>query len=70
MSAKTQKTVKDGNDPAGLANFRFKTIDDLKIRYATSGPAKGTPILLLSPWPEKQFRHSLRTNPRSISRPL
>lgn len=30
-------------------------IDGLSIRYALSGPSKGTPILLTSPWPESIY---------------
>jgi pimeloyl-ACP methyl ester carboxylesterase len=35
--------------------MQFKTIDGLKIRYATGGRKDGDPILLLSPWPESIY---------------
>jgi pimeloyl-ACP methyl ester carboxylesterase len=48
------------NGSAGLSSMQFKTIDGLKIRYATSqapasGKSDGAPILLLSPWPESIY---------------
>jgi pimeloyl-ACP methyl ester carboxylesterase len=47
-----QTTANTGDSAAGLRHLRFKTIDGLKIRYATNGATTGTQILLLSPWPE------------------
>jgi hypothetical protein len=43
-----------GTDVAtsSLNTLQFKTIDGLRIRYATSEAASGHPILLLGPWPE------------------
>jgi len=38
-------------------NPQFMTVDGLKIRYAASDAAPGTPILLLSPWPESIFAY-------------
>jgi hypothetical protein len=32
-----------------LGAFKYKTIDGLRVRYATSEEASGNPILLLSP---------------------
>jgi pimeloyl-ACP methyl ester carboxylesterase len=42
-------------DQIGLQNLKWKTVDGLKIRYATDGRDDGEPILLLSPWPESIF---------------
>ena len=39
----------------GLRATQFKTIDELKVRFATGGKTVGTPILLLSPWPESIY---------------
>jgi pimeloyl-ACP methyl ester carboxylesterase len=39
----------------GLRATHSKTIDELKIRFATGGKGSGTPILLLSPWPESIY---------------
>jgi pimeloyl-ACP methyl ester carboxylesterase len=36
----------------GLEAMQFKTIDKMKIRFATNGKTDGDPILLLSPLPE------------------
>ena len=36
----------------GLGVMQYKTIDGLKIRYATNDKATGDPILMLSPLPE------------------
>src|SRR5277367_1589079 len=36
----------------GLLATQFKTIDRMKIRFATNGRKDGDPILLLSPLPE------------------
>jgi pimeloyl-ACP methyl ester carboxylesterase len=36
----------------GLRAMQFKTIDKMKIRFATNGRTDGDPILLLSPLPE------------------
>src|SRR5271155_5485086 len=36
----------------GLHATQFKTIDGLRIRFATNGKTQGDPILLLSPLPE------------------
>src|SRR5271154_3108879 len=36
----------------GLRSTKFKTIDGLRIRFATNGRKEGIPILLLSPLPE------------------
>jgi pimeloyl-ACP methyl ester carboxylesterase len=36
----------------GLRAMQFKTIDKMKIRFASSGKTEGDPILLLSPLPE------------------
>ena len=41
-----------GNGKTGLQATQFKTIDGLKIRFATNGKPSGVPILLLSPLPE------------------
>jgi pimeloyl-ACP methyl ester carboxylesterase len=38
----------------GLDALHFKTIDGLQIRFA-AGKKDGTPILLLSPWPESIY---------------
>jgi pimeloyl-ACP methyl ester carboxylesterase len=48
------------NGRDGLSSMKFKTIDGLKIRYATSqapgiGERDGVPILLFSPWPESIY---------------
>src|SRR5271163_2031856 len=40
------------NAEAGLRALRFRTIDRIKIRFATNGKTDGEPILLLSPLPE------------------
>ncbi len=37
---------------SGLQSTEFKTIDGLRIRFATNGRKDGVPILLLSPLPE------------------
>ena len=37
---------------SGLRATQFKTIDRMKIRFATNGKTEGDPILLLSPLPE------------------
>jgi pimeloyl-ACP methyl ester carboxylesterase len=44
-----------GNGNTGLNAMQFRTIDGLKIRYATGGQKEGEPILLLSPWPESIY---------------
>jgi pimeloyl-ACP methyl ester carboxylesterase len=48
-----------GTPPFGasssVGSLQFKTIDGLRIRYATSGAAIGRSILLLSPWPESIY---------------
>jgi pimeloyl-ACP methyl ester carboxylesterase len=36
----------------GLRAMQFKTIDKMKIRFASNGKTEGDPILLLSPLPE------------------
>jgi pimeloyl-ACP methyl ester carboxylesterase len=41
-----------GVSKSGLLATQFKTIDGLKIRFATNGKTEGVPILLLSPLPE------------------
>jgi pimeloyl-ACP methyl ester carboxylesterase len=41
-----------GNSKTGLRVRQFKTIDRMKIRFATNGTTEGDPILLLSPLPE------------------
>src|SRR5271156_5589909 len=41
-----------GNIKTGLRATQFKTIDRMKIRFATNGKTEGDPILLLSPLPE------------------
>jgi pimeloyl-ACP methyl ester carboxylesterase len=51
-SGKTNQADRANTGSAALAALQFKTIDGLKIRYATSNAAKGDPILLLGPWPE------------------
>jgi pimeloyl-ACP methyl ester carboxylesterase len=43
------------NRNTGLNAMQFRTIDGLKIRYATGGQKEGDPILLLSPWPESIY---------------
>jgi pimeloyl-ACP methyl ester carboxylesterase len=43
------------NTNTGLNASQFKTVDELKIRFATSEKKKGDPILLLSPWPESIY---------------
>ena len=40
------------NNKAGLHATQFKTIDGLRIRFATNDTKSGEPILLLSPLPE------------------
>src|SRR5271169_131752 len=40
------------NAEAGLRALRFRTIDRIKIRFATNGKTDGESILLLSPLPE------------------
>jgi pimeloyl-ACP methyl ester carboxylesterase len=40
------------NAEAGLRALQFRTIDRIKIRFATNGKTDGEPILLLSPLPE------------------
>src|SRR5271154_982128 len=41
-----------GNNNAGLGSMEFKTVDGLRIRFATNDKKNGDPILLLSPLPE------------------
>src|SRR5271168_1757297 len=41
-----------GNAKCGLQATQFKTIDGMKIRFATNSKTEGDPILLLSPLPE------------------
>src|SRR5271156_1474931 len=41
-----------GNIKTGLRATQFKTIDRMKIRFATNGKTEGDSILLLSPLPE------------------
>jgi pimeloyl-ACP methyl ester carboxylesterase len=41
-----------GNNNAGLGSMQFRTVDGLRIRFATSKKKDGDPILLLSPLPE------------------
>jgi pimeloyl-ACP methyl ester carboxylesterase len=36
----------------GLRGMQFKTVDKMKIRFASNGETEGDPILLLSPLPE------------------
>ena len=38
--------------PTGLNALKYKTIDGLRIRYATNDKTSGDPILMLSPLPE------------------
>ena len=40
------------NNKTGLHATQFKTIDGLRIRFATNDKKSGDPILLLSPLPE------------------
>jgi pimeloyl-ACP methyl ester carboxylesterase len=40
-----------------LGTFKYKTIDGLRVRYATSEETTGTPVLLLSPWPESIYAY-------------
>src|SRR5277367_2950484 len=40
------------NAEAGLRALQFRTIDRIKVRFATNGKTEGDPILLLSPLPE------------------
>jgi pimeloyl-ACP methyl ester carboxylesterase len=40
------------NAETGLRALQFRTIDRIKIRFATNGKTDGEPILLLSPLPE------------------
>ncbi len=42
---------------SSLKTLQFKTIDGLKIRYATSEAATGHPILLLGTWPESIYTY-------------
>jgi pimeloyl-ACP methyl ester carboxylesterase len=44
------QTTHDG--PTGPLALQFRTIDRIKIRFATNGNSEGDPILLLSPLPE------------------
>ncbi len=41
-----------GNAKGGLRATQFKTIEGMKIRFATNNKTEGDPILLLSPLPE------------------
>jgi pimeloyl-ACP methyl ester carboxylesterase len=41
-----------GDNNTGLGSLQFRTIDGLRIRYATNNKRDGDPILLLSPLPE------------------
>ncbi len=40
-----------------LGDFKYRTVDGLRVRYATSEKASGDPILLLSPWPESIYAY-------------
>jgi len=41
-----------GDNNTGLGSMQFRTIDRLRIRFATNNKKDGDPILLLSPLPE------------------
>jgi pimeloyl-ACP methyl ester carboxylesterase len=38
-----------------MPEVRFRTVDGVRIRYADTGGAEGTVVLLTSPWPESVF---------------
>jgi pimeloyl-ACP methyl ester carboxylesterase len=38
-----------------IPEVRFRTVDGVRIRYADTGGAEGTVVLLTSPWPESVF---------------
>jgi pimeloyl-ACP methyl ester carboxylesterase len=40
------------NADAGMRSLQFRTVDRIKIRFATNGKTDGEPTLLLSPLPE------------------
>jgi pimeloyl-ACP methyl ester carboxylesterase len=44
-------------ESSSLSRLQFKTVDGLKIRYATSEVASGNPILLLGTWPESIYAY-------------
>src|ERR1700761_7727636 len=35
--------------------FRFRTVDGVRIRYVDSGDSRGPTVLLTSPWPESVY---------------
>jgi pimeloyl-ACP methyl ester carboxylesterase len=58
QTAESKQTAEGvGRESTGLTTLQFKTIDGLKIRYATSAATKGDPILLLGPWPESIYAY-------------
>jgi len=58
MPPENKQTAERANSAStDLATLQFKTIDGLKIRYATSDATNGDPILLLGPWPESIFAY-------------
>jgi pimeloyl-ACP methyl ester carboxylesterase len=52
VSQSNQGNTMTDNGKTSLRAAQFKTIDGLKIRFATNGKTDGDPILLLSPLPE------------------
>lgn len=52
ISQSNEEHKMTGNSNAGLQATEYKTIDRMRIRFATGGKTSGDPILLLSPLPE------------------
>jgi pimeloyl-ACP methyl ester carboxylesterase len=51
------ESVDNQADGASLMVPQFKTIDGLKVRYASCDAASGDPILLLGTWPESIYAY-------------
>jgi pimeloyl-ACP methyl ester carboxylesterase len=52
VSSSSKRNEMTDKSKTGLRSTQFKTIDKMKIRFASNGRTDGDPILLLSPLPE------------------
>ena len=52
VSSSSKRNEMADKSKTGLRSTQFKTIDKMKIRFASNGKTDGDPILLLSPLPE------------------
>src|SRR5277367_683534 len=55
VSSSSRGNEMTDKNKTGLRATQFRTIDRMKIRFATNGKTDGDPILLLSPLPESIF---------------